>query len=159
MRKFRNAALAAATATTVAFAGVSVASAQEAPSPAGSETQAAADQNGGQAEENGSTNPVLSSGSSQPNDADADKLSAAVTAGLSSKNPNLAELGKVTGADQHANALDLLGSSVDDTKNPQWSRIWRDAANWAAIAAALGGVIAAYNYAVYQGIIPHAIQF
>ncbi|SER41224.1 hypothetical protein [Corynebacterium cystitidis] len=157
MRKFRNAALAVATATTVAFAGVSVASAQE-PSEQ-PEKAVTAPENDGKPGENGSTNPVLSSGSSQPGDADADKLSAAATAGLSSKNPNLAELGKVTGADQHANALDLLGSSVDDTKNPQWSRIWRDAANWAAIAAALGGVIAAYNYAVFQGIIPHAIQF
>ncbi|STC68113.1 hypothetical protein [Corynebacterium pilosum] len=134
MRKFRNAALAAATAVTVTFAGVSVADAQT----------------------NGTDVTWKNPGLSSARDADADtvdRLSSTWVDGGSSA------VGEATDAGKPVNAINLLGSSVDDSQNPLWSLLWRDGAGIAAIAAAVGGVIAAYNYAVYQGIIPHAIQF
>lgn len=118
MRNFRTAAIAAATAVAVSFAGTTVATAQsstEAPaSAAATETKA----------------PTLSS-----------KVGGEVEA----KDP-------VTGGA-------LLGSSTGDKdktagETPEWSLIWRDATYAALAAGVVGAVIAAYNYAVYNHILP-----
>lgn len=134
MRKFRNAALAAATAVTVTFAGVSVAGAQT-----GENLPSQAEQG--------------SSSASSKQENVGSSVGKTLLEGGSSK------AGEVTEADKLVNATDLFGSSVNDENNPLWALLWRDGGTIAAIATALGGVIAAYNYAVYQGIIPHAIQF
>lgn len=134
MRKFRNAALAAATTVTVTFAGVSVAGAQT-----GENLPSQAEQG--------------SSSASSKQENVGSSVGKALLEGGSSK------AGEVTEADKLVNATDLFGSSVNDENNPLWALLWRDGGTIAAIATALGGVIAAYNYAVYQGIIPHAIQF
>ncbi|MGO2574533.1 MAG: hypothetical protein ACTH8I_11120, partial [Corynebacterium casei] len=58
----------------------------------------------------------------------------------------------------------FLGSSKGnkedngDITNPGWARLWRDGNIVAAIGTVVGGIIAAYNYGVYNGFFPHFIQ-
>lgn len=113
MRNFRTAAVAAATAATVAFAGTTTAFAQE---------------------EN--TEQKSSFGSS------------------------ISDWGKdLDSVDEDGNAnpvtgVDLFGSSVDDENNPEWAKVWRDGTYAIAGTAVIGAIIGAYNYAVYNNIIP-----
>nr|VDG63390.1 Uncharacterised protein [Streptococcus thermophilus] len=132
MRKFRNAALAAATATAVAFGGASVATAQENPT-GGSST--------------------FTSGSSQYKE----KNNGASLTELSSdliKGPGLFGVGQKTEADQTSNITDLLGKKVDDSAAPTWALMWRDALNWLGVAIGIGAVIGLGNYALNQGLLP-----
>lgn len=98
MRNFRTAAVAAATATTVAISGTAVASA------------------------------TLSS-----------------------------EIGAKTEADKTVTGEDLLGSSVKDETNPEWAKIWRDTTYVGMATASIAVVVAAYNFAVYNGMIPDVV--
>lgn len=119
MRNFRTAAVAAATAVAVSFAGTTVATAQ-------------------------SSNEAPAS--------DAAQATKAPT--LSSK------IGDDTNADNNVIGTDLLGSSTKDANgkelaaDSEWALIWRDATYAAVAAGVVGAVIAAYNYAVYNHILP-----
>ncbi|KXI15996.1 hypothetical protein HMPREF3227_02151 [Corynebacterium sp. CMW7794] len=117
MRNFRTAAVALATATTVAFGGVSAATAAE-------------------TENTGALSAAAKGASSEGEGS------------LSSK------AGDATGKDTPANGRDLLGSSVDDDKNPQWAQLWRDTTYVGVAAAAVSVAVATYNFAVYNGVIP-----
>ena len=120
MRNFRTAAVALATATTVAFGGVSAATAAE-------------------TENTGA-------------------LSAAATGASSEGKGSLSsKAGDATGKDTPANGRDLLGSSVNDEKNPQWAQLWRDTTYVGVAAAAVSVAVATYNFAVYNGVIPDYI--
>lgn len=71
------------------------------------------------------------------------------------KKPSLsAKIGAKTEADQPADGRDLLGTDVNDENNPQWAIIWRDLTYAGIATAAISTVIAAYNFAVYNGMIP-----
>ncbi|WP_347305907.1 hypothetical protein [Corynebacterium sp. SA-MJD20WY100] len=120
MRNFRTAAVALATATTVAFGGVSAATAAE-------------------TENTGALSAAAKGASSEGEGS------------LSSK------AGNATGADTPANGRDLLGSSVNDEKNPQWAQLWRDTTYVGVAAAAVSVAAATYNFAVYNGVIPDYI--
>jgi len=129
MRKFRNAALAAATATAVAFGGTAVASAEQTAEPTG-------------------TSSTFTSGSSVEGGASfGEILGAFFTDGLHG-------VGKITGGDQEADMDNVWGKEVVDTENPQWALLWRDAVNWTALAAGLGLVFAAGNWALHEGYLP-----
>ncbi|WP_273412104.1 hypothetical protein [Corynebacterium appendicis] len=129
MRKFRNAALAAATATAVAFGGTAVASAEQTGEITGGSS-------------------TFTSGSSQPDDASlGDILGAYFTGGSSA-------VGDITGGDQAIDLDNLLGREVADGENAQWGRLWRDALNWTALAAGLGIAIGAGNWALHEGYLP-----
>ncbi|ART21049.1 hypothetical protein CBE89_05685 [Corynebacterium striatum] len=111
MRNFRTAAVALATATTVAFGGVSAASAAE------PDTQS-----------------------------------------QSSSFTGSSKLGDRLNADEEVAGTDLLGKETNDENNDAtWSLVWRDGTIAAGIVAAIGGLIAAYNHAVYTGILPQHI--
>lgn len=128
MRKFRNAALAAATATAVAFGGTAIATA--APQPNG-------------------TSSSLTSGTKQDGDTPVRDLIKAI-----GEKPGLGAVGDKTDADVEVDIRDVWGKEVYDEQTPQWARIWRDTLNWFTIATALGTIIAAGNWALYNGLLP-----
>lgn len=127
MRNFRTAAVAASTAVAVAFGGAAAASAEEATVK----------------EENLSSN--LSSAFDKYKELDGEFET------LSSK------WGAATEADHEVIGGNLLGERTHDERNALWSKIWRDGTYALLGTAAAGAVIAAYNYAVYTGIVPQHI--
>lgn len=131
MRKLRNAAIAGVTATALVFGGSTVATAQENP--------------------NGTSSSFIS-GWTQPDDAKFGEVIQSLF-----KPNGLHEAGKLTGADQEAKHTDLWGVRVDDTKNPQWARIWRDLINWLLLVTGIGAVIGALNFAYHEGYLPHPL--
>lgn len=142
MRKFRTAAVAAATAVAVSFTGITAASAQDADH-----------QNSNSSFVEGSS--VLSSERGQE-----------VLSSDSDEFPTLSsKFGELMNAGEDVSGTEFLGSAKGnqedngDTTNPGWARLWRDGNIVAAIGTVVGGAIAAYNYGVYNGYFPHFIQF
>ncbi|WP_193024359.1 hypothetical protein [Corynebacterium casei] len=143
MRNFRTATVAAATAVAVSFTGITAASAAE-------------DEQ--QHEDNASS---FVEGSSVLSSDDAQET-------LSSENteeyPTLSsKFGDLMNADESTSGADFLGNEKgengdDDETNPGWARLWRDGNVVAAIGTVVGGIVAAYNYGVYNGFFPHFIQ-
>lgn len=128
MRKFRNAALAAATATAVAFGGTAIATA--APQPNG-------------------TSSSLTSGTKQEGDTSIRDLIRAI-----GEKPGLGAVGDKTDANVEVDVRDVWGKEVYDKETPQWARIWRDTLNWGALLTIIGTVIGAANWALYNGLLP-----
>lgn len=131
MRNFRNAAIAGVTAVAVAFGGSAVAVAQDT---------------------NNGTSSSFTSGFGQPGDATPKDIATA----LSSENGFWA-LGNITNRDTDAYLTDMYGKTVDDTKVPQWARIWRDLVNWLLLLTGIGAVIGALNFTFHEGYLPHPI--
>ena len=124
MRNFRTAAVAAATAASVAFAGTSVAFAAES-----------------QNENENTPSSQLSSATGEANKDKSDET-------LSSK------IGSQLEKDKKVSGEDLLGEETKDETNPAWAKIWRDG-TYAALGTAIAGALfAAYNFAVYNNIVP-----
>ena len=118
MRNFRTAAVAAATALTVAFSGTAIASAEE------------------------SSSSSIGSSSSQWG-----KDLGAWTEGEDGK-PVIKDENQVSG-------VDLLSSEkADDEDLPDWAVLFRDTTIAGGVLSLVGGLIAAYNYAVFNGILP-----
>ena len=121
MRNFRTAAVAAATAASVAFAGTSVAFAAD------TETENTASSD-------------LSSAYDKVKEDDSDET-------LSSK------WGTATEKNRKVTGEDLFGQERAED-NPQWAEIWRGG-TYAALGTAIAGALfAAYNFAVYNNIVP-----
>ena len=134
MRNFRTAAVAAATAVTVAFGGTAIASAETT--------------------ENNETiveNPDVAK----------DATSSDIFNALSSnddKYPTLSsKVGAVTDNKVKAKGTDGFGEDVNDDTNPQWFKIWRDGTYALIGTSVAGALIAAYNFAVYNHILPNHI--
>lgn len=148
MRNFRTAAVAAATAVTVAFGGAAVASA-DTPST-----------NEGTSSSSSAKNEDANKGtSSSAKDEDANK-------GASSSSSSLSQLGKKWGAwtegedgkpvvkpEHQVTGQDLFGKEKAKD-NAKWAEIWRDGTFAALGTAVAGALIAAYNFAVYNNIVP-----
>ncbi|WP_293768339.1 hypothetical protein [uncultured Corynebacterium sp.] len=129
MRNFRTAAVALATAATVAFGGTAIASAEEPTNNAGA----------GKGSVINSQIDTASSALTADNDASLSSNLAKVTDGYT---------------DPTVTGQDLYGDTVADGTNPSWSKIWRES-TYAVIGTAIAGaIIAAYNYAVYTHILP-----
>ena len=133
MRKFRNAALAAATATALTFGGTSVAVAEE----------------GNQAPK-AQTSSTFISGSTR--NADGDAPLGDIIKAFFKEGPK--GVGKLTGADQEADFTKLWGARVDDEGQPQWALLWRDGVNWLGLLSGIGIVIALGNAALHEGLLP-----
>ncbi|EFK53716.1 hypothetical protein KBP53_07245 [Corynebacterium genitalium ATCC 33030] len=127
MRKFRNAALAAATATAVAFGGTSVAMAEE--------TQ---------------DTKTQSSGSSIGYNQEGDTPLKDLLGKLGGGNVRH-EIGKATDAGKPADINNFFTNPED---MPQWARIWHEAFTAVSVLAAIGAVIGLGNYALNQGLLP-----
>lgn len=123
MRNFRTAAVAAATALTVAFSGTAIAS----------------------AEDNVSEDTKSSSSSSSFSQWGKDL--GAWSEGEDGK-PVIKDENQVSG-------VDLLGSEkANDEDIAPWAVLFRDATIAGGVLSLVGGLIAAYNYAVFNGILP-----
>lgn len=59
--------------------------------------------------------------------------------------------------DQKVTGHDLLGKQKGEN-NPLWGEIWRDVTVALGITSAIGALNGAYNYAIYNGIIPHVLD-
>ena len=125
MRNFRTAAVAAATAVTVAFGGTAVASA-----------------------ESSSTNENTTSSSSSSSFTQLGKKKGAWSEGEDGK-PVVKPEDQVTGED-------MFGTETSDNI-PEWASDWKKGATALGITSVVGAIIGAYNYAVYNGIIPQHI--
>ncbi|NWO07449.1 MAG: hypothetical protein HLX50_17695 [Alteromonadaceae bacterium] len=141
MRNFRTAAVAAATAVAVSFTGITAASAEE---------------------QNTDSQSSFVEGSAKLSSEEKQEI-------LSSENtdesPNLSsKIGDLMNADEDASGSEIFGDEQGnkgdngDITNPGWARLWRDGNIVAAIGTVVGGIIAAYNYGVYNGFFPHFIQ-
>lgn len=125
MRNFRTAAVAAATALTVAVSGTAIASAEDNVS-----------------EDTKSSSSSIGSLSSQWG-----KDLGAWTEGEDGK-PVIKDENQVSG-------VDLLGSEkADDESLADWAVLFRDTTIAGGVLSLVGGLIAAYNYAVFNGILP-----
>ena len=125
MRNFRTAAVAAATAVTVAFGGTAVASA-----------------------ESSSTNENTTSSSSSSSFTQLGKKKGAWSEGQDGK-PVVKPENQVTGED-------MWGTEISENI-PEWASDWKKGATALGITSVIGAIIGAYNYAVYNGIIPQHI--
>ncbi|OIR42518.1 hypothetical protein BJP08_04235 [Corynebacterium sp. NML140438] len=135
MRNFRTAAVASATALTVALGGVATASAAE-PNP--TETQKADQQ-------------VIFVGK-QEGDKDAGKVIADGTKGLFSGLGSSQYFDKED-RDKPFYITDAFGKETDVKAVPQWARTWIDGTVIAGIGALVGLIIAGFNFASYNGLI------
>ena len=125
MRNFRTAAVAAATAVTVAFGGTAVASA-----------------------ETPSTNENTTSSSSSSSFTQMGKKKGAWSEGEDGK-PVVKPENQVTGED-------MWGTEISENI-PEWASDWKKGATALGITSIVGAIIGAYNYAVYNGIVPQHI--
>ena len=128
MRKFRNAALAAVTASAVAFGGTAVATAA--------------------AQQDESRN-YFNSGTSQEGDASIKELIGAI-----GKKDGFKAVGDATDADKEVDLRDAFGDETYDENLPQWMRLWHDGINWFALGTIIAGVVGAANWALYNGYLP-----
>ena len=126
MRNFRTAAVAAATAVTVAFGGTAVAS----------------------AESSATNENTTSSSSSSSSFTQQGKKKGAWSEGEDGK-PVVKPENQVTGED-------MFGTETSDNI-PEWASDWKKGATALGITSVIGAIIGAYNYAVYNGIIPQHI--
>ncbi|OFS19832.1 hypothetical protein [Corynebacterium sp. HMSC04H06] len=57
--------------------------------------------------------------------------------------------------DNQVSGVDLFGSEkADDEDLPDWAVLFRDTTIAGGVLSLVGGLIAAYNYAVFNGILP-----
>lgn len=143
MRNFRTAAVASATALTVALGGVATASAAQADAPAQDETTTTT------TEKPKADRQVIFVGK-QEGDKDAGKVISDGTKGLFS--------GKGSShyyddTDKPFYITDALGKETDVAAVPQWARAWIDGTVIAGIGALVGLIIAGFNFASYNGLI------
>lgn len=133
MRNFRNVALATATAATLAITGTGAALA-DTPAPATTGTQADA----------------LFKGTKREKDKPLKEIIADGTKGVFNSQGGSQFLPPEDTTDPF-DARTLFGKQTNWQAAPQWARLWVDGTLIAGIAAAIGGVIAAVNWASYNG--------
>ncbi|OIR45457.1 hypothetical protein [Corynebacterium sp. NML130628] len=147
MRNFRTAAVASATALTVALGGVATASAAQTPSsPTPTATVTPTPTPKTKADQQG-----IFVGK-QKGDKDAGKVIADGTKGLFSG------LGSSQAFDKEEREkpfyiTDAFGKETDIQALPQWARYWIDGTVVAGIGALVGLIIAGFNFASYNGLI------
>lgn len=138
MRKFRNAALAAATATAVAFGGTAVAGAEETPKNPNN-TSSSHFFSGWGGEHNGRTDATLGE---------------VLKKGFEKTGEGKGSTGFGAALDRETDAQISNFWGKDTGPLPQWARIWRDSVEWFALLTGVGIVIGAGNYALHEGYLP-----
>ncbi|MTD97060.1 hypothetical protein [Corynebacterium guaraldiae] len=144
MRNFRTAAVAAATAVTVAFGGTVVASAETANTNEGTSTSTENTNEGTSSNEDSSSAKNSKEGSSS----------------------SLTQLGKKWGAweegedgkavvkpDNKVTGEDMWGKETDPNM-PEWASKWKTGVITLGVSSVIGAIIGAYNFAVYNNIVP-----
>ncbi|WP_288831237.1 hypothetical protein [uncultured Corynebacterium sp.] len=133
MRNFRTAAVASATALTIAFGGVATASAQSS-----------------DAENNAETTTSGSAVFSGKQDGDKD-FGDVIKDGTKGLFNNQGSSQYFNDTDEPFFAADAGGKEKDIDNIPQWGRYWIDGTVVAAIGSLVGLVIAGFNWASYNG--------
>lgn len=147
MRNFRTAAVAAATAVTVAFGGTAVASA--APENTNEGTSSASNTN-----EGSSSNENSNEGSSSAENTNEGSSSSFTQLGKKWGAWEEGEDGKpVVTPDNQVTGEDMWGTETDPNM-PEWASKWKKGAIALGVSSVIGAIIGAYNYAVYNNIIP-----
>ncbi|MCQ4611081.1 hypothetical protein [Corynebacterium sp. CCUG 51687] len=134
MRNFRTAAVASATALTVALGGIATASAEE--------TTPTTTQK--------SDRQVVFVGKVKDTDKDAGKVISDGTKGLFS---GKGSSHYYNDSDKPFYITDAFGKETDAAAVPQWARAWIDGTVIASIGALVGLIIAGFNFASYNGLI------
>ncbi len=143
MRNFRTAAVASATALTVALGGVATASAAE-PTPTTTTTTTTP-------EKPKADRQVIFAGK-QEGDKEIGKVISDGTKGLFSNKGSSHYFDKEEN-EKDFYVTDAFGKETDVTKVPQWARYWIDGTVIAGIGALVGLIIAGFNFASYNGLI------
>lgn len=149
MRNFRTAAVASATALTVAFGGVAVASAETTETPATTEASYEKPADRPRSETKDKDNSVAFKGF---DGREGDKsFNESISDGVSGKGSSH----YVTKEDRETPfyGVDAFGKEKNAEALPQWARIWIDGTIVSAIGALVGLVIAGFNFASYNGLI------
>ena len=134
MRTFRTAAVAAATAVTVAFGGTVVASAETANTNEGTSAS--------------TENTKEASSSSEDSSSSLTQLGKKWGAWEADKD------GKpVVNPDNKVTGEDMWGEETDPNM-PEWASKWKTGVITLGVSSVIGAIIGAYNYAVYNHIIP-----
>ena len=137
MRNFRNAAVATATAISLAASGTSIALAETTPK---------ADASDREVTYTGSQGDVLFKGTKGENDK---TLGEVLSDGIKGEGSSH----YVTEEDRETrfDIRDAAGKETNWENMPQWARLWVDGAAVAGIGALVGLVIAGFNFAFYNG--------
>lgn len=141
MRNIRNAAVAAIAASAIALTGTT-AIAQEAERPVVNDQKA----DYSQLDDLGKNYKEI------PAKAEQDAIKNDLKNGTSS------HVGKLHDSETKVTGEALLGSSVSES-TPNWAKLWRDGTTVGVIGGILGFIVAAFNLAKYQGLIPHNFPF
>ncbi|WP_269510429.1 hypothetical protein [Corynebacterium faecium] len=141
MRNFRNAAVATATAITLAATGTSIALA---------ETTDAADASDRVVTHTGNQSSVAFQGTKQKDDKTFGEVISDGTKGVFSGAGSSHYVTKED-AQTRFDIRDAAGKETNVENMPQWARLWVDGTIVAGIGALVGLVIAGVNYASYNG--------
>ncbi len=153
MRNFRTAAVASATALTVALGGIATASAAEDNAPAKDTKVTTTTTNTPKPK---ADRQVIFTGK-QDGDKDFSKVVSDGTKGLFNGGDSSHYFDqKVNGEkdmDRPFYITDAFGKKTDAAAVPQWARYWIDGTVIAGIGALVGLIIAGFNFASYNGLI------
>lgn len=161
MRNFRTVAVASATALTLAFTGISAASAQEdttttnaVPAPSPEELEKLQTRPDAPKNEGKQGNAIFKSEKQEGVESDK-ALSDSLGDGIKGAFNGGGSSHFVTDADKakRFDIRDAAGKEVDVKNLPQWARLWIDGTAVAGIGALVGLLIAAFNFASYNGLI------
>ena len=141
MRNFRNAAVATATAITLAATGTSIALA---------ETTENADDSDRVVTHTGNQSSVAFQGTKQDGDKSFGEVISDGTKGVFSGAGSSHYVTKED-ANTRFDIRDAAGKETNVENMPQWARLWVDGTIVAGIGALVGLVIAGVNYASYNG--------
>ena len=141
MRNFRNAAVATATAITLAASGTSIALA---------ETTDAADASDRDVTYTGGQSSVAFQGTKQKDDKSFGEVISDGTKGVFNGGGSSHYVTKEDAQDRF-DIRDAAGKETNVENLPQWARLWVDGSIVAGIGAIVGLVIAGINYASYNG--------
>lgn len=141
MRNFRNAAVATATAITLAASGTSIALA---------ETTENADASDRVVTHTGGQSSVAFQGTKQEGDKSFGDVLGDGTKGLFENGTSSHYVTKED-ANTRFDIRDAAGKETNVENMPQWARLWVDGSIVAGIGALVGLVIAGINYASYNG--------
>ncbi|MEX3503783.1 hypothetical protein [Corynebacterium sp. LK2510] len=134
MRNFRTAAVASATALTVAFGGIATASAEDAAQDAAKNDSSS----------------VLFAGKQKDTDKETAEWMEDGFNGLSSGQGSSQFFND---NDVKFDATDAFGEETDAAALPQWARVWLDLTAIAGIGSLIGLIIAGFNWASFNGMI------
>ncbi|AIJ33796.1 hypothetical membrane protein [Corynebacterium imitans] len=151
MRNFRTAAVATATALTVALGGVTVATAETTDGETSTESTYTPHPSRPKEETKNNDSSVAFKGfDGRKGDKE---FGESIKDGVKGSFDGKGSSHYVNDADKPFYGVDAFGKEKDAEAMPQWARIWYDGTIVAGIGALVGLIIAGFNFASYNGLI------